>query len=80
MTTDEKGNPLTYWGGLEKAIKNTLEEAIENKIKGINVDTGFRIEKSYSEEDMLKSFMAGIKCESNSGKNFEQFIKQFKNK
>lgn len=35
--------------------------------------------KMYSEEDMLKSFMAGIKCESNNGKNFEQFIKQFKN-
>jgi len=29
---------------------------------------------------MLKSFMAGIKCESKNGKNFEQFIKQFKNK
>ena len=37
-------------------------------------------ERMYSEEDMLKSFMAGIKCESNKGKNFEQFIKQFKNK
>jgi len=37
-------------------------------------------ERMYSEEDMLKSFMAGIKCESNNGKNFEQFIKQFKNK
>jgi hypothetical protein len=51
-------------------------------------------ERSYSEEDMLKSFMAGIKCEedmvqsfmsgikceSNNGKTFEQFIKKFKNK
>lgn len=37
-------------------------------------------ERMYSEEDMLKSFMAGIKCESNKGENFEQFIKQFKNK
>ncbi len=34
----------------------------------------------YSEEDMLKSFMAGIKCESNNGKNFEQWFEQFKNK
>ena len=47
METDEKGNPLTYWGGLEKAIKITLEEAIENKIKGEIV------EKGYSEEDMI---------------------------
>jgi hypothetical protein len=38
------------------------------------------IETMYSEEDMLKSFMAGIKCESKNGKNFEQFIKQFKNR
>jgi hypothetical protein len=47
METDEKSNPLTYWGGLEKAIKITLEEAIENKIKGEIV------EKGYSEEDMI---------------------------
>lgn len=37
-------------------------------------------QQAYSEEDMLKSFMAGIKCESNNGKNFEQFIEQFKKK
>jgi len=37
-------------------------------------------QQGYSEEDMLKSFMAGIKCESNKGKNFEQFIKEFKKK
>ena len=37
-------------------------------------------ERSYNEEDMLESFMAGIKCESKYGKNFEQFIKQFKKK
>jgi hypothetical protein len=37
-------------------------------------------ERGYSEEDMLESFIAGINCESNNGKNFEQFIEQFKNK
>jgi len=37
-------------------------------------------QQGYSEEDMLKSFIAGIKCESNKGENFEQFIKQFKKK
>jgi hypothetical protein len=51
METDEKGNPLTYWGGLEKAIKITLEEAIENKIKGEIV------EKGYSEEEVRKSLL-----------------------
>jgi hypothetical protein len=33
--------------------KETLEEAVENRIKGINVDTGFRIEKMYSEEEVF---------------------------
>jgi hypothetical protein len=27
--TDEKGNPLTYWGGLEEPKQETLEEAAE---------------------------------------------------
>jgi hypothetical protein len=37
-------------------------------------------QQGYSEEDMLKSFMAGIKCESNNGKNFEQWFAQNKKK
>ena len=77
MTTDEKGNPLTYWGG--------LEEVIENRIKGINVDTGFRIEKSYSEEE-VKDIMAEtwIRCVGNDGNDFKELrdkiLKQFKKK
>lgn len=47
------------------------QETLEEKATG---------KRMYSEEDMLKAFIAGIKCESNNGKNFEQFIKQFKNK
>jgi hypothetical protein len=31
-------------------------------------------DKKYTEEDMLKAFMAGVDCESRNGKNFEQFI------
>jgi len=74
---DEKGNPITYWGGLEKSKQEndysallqpvgtkqeTLEEvAIENRIRGINVDTGFKQETlkeakaklfRYSEEEV----------------------------
>jgi hypothetical protein len=57
-----------------------IEDTIELPNQAL-IDAAERYqERSYSEEDMLKSFMAGIKCESNSGKNFEQFIKQFKNK
>jgi hypothetical protein len=68
----------------------TLEEAAykysKDKINRTSHLIGFRQgakwqqEIMYSEEDMLKSFMAGIKCESNKGENFEQFINQFKNK
>ena len=75
METDEKGNPLTYWGGLEKAIKITLEEAIENKIKGEIV------EKGYSEEDMIAFgefiFKHTLLAHAKGVKNL---FEQFKNK
>ncbi len=75
METDEKGNPLTYWGGLEKAIKITLEEAIENKIKGEIV------EKGYSEEEVIEFgefiFKHTLLAHSKGVKNlFEQFKKK----
>jgi hypothetical protein len=75
METDEKGNPLTYWGGLEKAIKITLEEAIENKIKGEIV------EKGYSEEEVIAFgefiFKHTLLAHSKGVKNlFEQFKKK----
>ena len=46
--------------------QETLEElTIENRIRGINVDTGFRIERSYSEEEvkhlMTLAFEQGFK-------------------
>ena len=73
METDEKGNPLTYWGG--------LEETMENRIKGINVDTGFKIERSYSEEEVIafgefifkNSLLTHIK-------GVKSLFEQFKNK
>lgn len=42
--------------------------------------TGYKLaqEKSYSEIDMLKSFIAGIDCTLENGKNFEKFLKQLK--
>ena len=68
-------------------LANEFYEKLEVKGDGALfndlVDQAKEMEKQqqgYSEEDMLKSFMAGIKCESNNGKNFEQFIKRFKKK
>jgi hypothetical protein len=37
-------------------------------------------ERRYSDEDMLKSFLAGVDKESYNGKNFEEWFEQFKNK
>jgi hypothetical protein len=59
----------------------TWNLGFKNQDRAIEIikEYGFIKQKEmYSEEDMLKSFMAGIKCESNNGQNFEQFIKQFK--
>lgn len=59
---------------------NDNEYCKHDIISAFNNGAKWQAERMYSEEDMLKSFMAGIKCESNKGENFEQFIKQFKNK
>ena len=67
--------------------QETLEEAIENRIKGINIDTGFRIERSYSEEE-VNSMFDTLKENSVDNKititNVDLFIsswkKQFKKK
>jgi hypothetical protein len=61
--------PNSYYGNIELLEQEAFEQGAK-----------WQSERMYSEEDMLKSFMAGIKCESNKGENFEQFIKQYKNK
>jgi hypothetical protein len=56
--TDEKGNPLTYWGGLAESKQKTLlgktiskEDADKDLFEDV---TKYKIERSYSEEEMLK--------------------------
>ena len=86
METDEKGNPLTYWGGLEKAIKITLEEAIENKIKGEIVEKGYSEEEviAFGESCFYKGFEKSENDDANCYTAFREEIgslfKQFKNK
>jgi hypothetical protein len=71
------GYDYNDWVSLFSKDKSTvIYSEVTNWCKGAK----WQQERSYSEEEMLKSFMAGIKCESKNGKNFEQFIKQFKNK
>jgi len=78
------GHTTTSDCGPEKPKQETLEQAPKEKLDFYQQGfaDGFKIqqERSYSKGDMLQSFLAGIKCESKNGKNFEQFIKQFKNK
>jgi len=50
--------------------------AYESFIKGYTKCQEDMADKKYTEEDMIKSFMAGVNCESRNGKNFEQFINQ----
>ena len=59
---------MTIYQKQDKSFEKIIDQAKEME----------KQQQGYSEEDMLKSFMAGIKCESNKGSNFEQFIKQFK--
>ena len=80
------GHTTTCDCGKEEPKQETLEEAAKRYDKNYDIRNsfiaGYKLaqERSYSEEDMLKSFIAGINCESNNGKNFEQFIEQFKKK
>ena len=40
--------------------QETLEEAVENRIKGINVDTGYQPEIMYSEEEVIELLQKAI--------------------
>jgi hypothetical protein len=67
---------------LKIKIFNNIEDDIETKygLFSHGYDNGYfqcnedMVDKKYTEKDMLKAFMAGVKCESKNGKNFEQFI------
>jgi len=62
MTTDEKGNPMTYWGGLKEAKQETLEEAAKriygsDALKDVEYyaflnGAKWQMERSYSEEEV----------------------------
>ena len=63
-----------FWLNDNTMSENDRDAYVNGFINGAK----WQQERMYSEEDMLKSFMAGVKCESNKGENFEKFIKQFK--
>ena len=58
--TDEKGRPMTYWGGLAEPSQEPLEEADYEKLKQSLIEfrkvpiTFVPDERRYSEEDMIR--------------------------
>jgi len=86
---DEQGYLIREEPKQETLLGKTISKKDADKDSFEDV-TNYKIERGYSEEDMLKSFMAGIKFEedtlesfmtgikreSNNEQNFEQFIKQ----
>ena len=64
-------------------MKETPEEAIENRIRGINVDTGFKQDKNkYSEEEVHKIIESYQNIMENNPNNthYDKWFEQFKKK
>jgi hypothetical protein len=62
-------------------MKETPEEAIENRIRGINVDTGFKQERMYSEEDLKEAIVkSALSNTDNIIERCNEIIEQFKKK
>jgi hypothetical protein len=99
--TDENGKPITYWGGLAEPKQETLEEALYKYVKDSSHELyelrkqcfldGYKLaqKRSYSEEDLMESFIEGYKKRSEeSNLIFDNAVrmyaialfKQFKNK
>ena len=87
--TDEKGNPLTYWGGLKESKQETLEEAFDRIFDSIDYilfdyasfEQGAKWQQEqildflYSEITERRDYSASKMCEK-----VIEFIEQFKNK
>jgi hypothetical protein len=56
--TDEKGKPMTYWGGLKKPKQETTPEEVAEYlgfVKGVK----WQQERSYSEEEVKQAYIDG---------------------
>jgi hypothetical protein len=78
MKTQEEIEQLAkeYAKSLSIKINKTefTEYAILDFSNGYTQSQEDMADKKYTKEDMLKSFWAGVDCEADNGKNFEQFI------
>lgn len=81
--TDEKGSPLTYWGGLEES-KQELEKEMFELEQELDIPSNLRWhnskpkqERSYSEEEVLDIlFSMSVDNPNNITKWFEHFKKK----
>jgi hypothetical protein len=72
--TDEKGKPLTYWGGLKEPKQDTLEEVAESRY-GTDMDS-IRGGNVYDlNADLKRGFIDGAKSDAAKDYWFEQFSK-----
>lgn len=93
--TDEKGNILTYWGGLEEPKQETLEEFIQRQLSlgkyqdqesaikySIELGAKWQQERMYSEEiiDILDNVRYWETCPNSYKVIIERFIEQNKKK
>jgi len=78
MITDEKGRPLTYWGGLDKSKKQTAVEWLIEQIikeKGL-VDLDIKAAKKMEKEQMKKFYGKLQVDENNLVMDFENYYNQ----
>jgi ubiquitin len=57
MKTDEKGRPLTYWGGLDKSKKQTAVEWLHEQFKAgfnYNIEEGYEKQRDVLFEQALE--------------------------
>jgi hypothetical protein len=69
MITDEKGRPLTYWGGLDKSKKQTAVEWLEEQINlgfyEIGLIDAIQKAKEMEKEQREQDFINGYKERKN---------------
>jgi hypothetical protein len=80
--TDEKGRPMTYWGGLEELKQETLEEAAKKYCLINNISTDQMIvknDRSCEFETPITMFTHGAKWQEERMYSEEDMEKAFTN-
>jgi hypothetical protein len=77
--TDEKGKPLTYWGGLkEPKQETTMKETIEEAARGFDKSKCKHFRREHTKEEVYDSFEEGFTAGAKSDAAREMWHKKFK--